>query len=183
MNWKSQMQETIEDYLLNPCLSTGRRMLEIALLRSANRDHAGMVYAVLQEARRIGVPGLRGMIYWSVVFILGGIGRLGTWRDSTWNDYHALRWSFRQDPAAVEALHSRRHSRDAQVREDAQATLIKMFRDTEFRESFLLYASGRGCGKCVDAVTRYGQITAESSTSGLLGLGRAGRVGQGGDAA
>ena len=184
--WKDQMKAAIEDYILNPCLTTGRGMLHVALARKAGAEkEAGVILAVAEECKRIGVPGCRGLIYLCYRFFLGFLGRLMTWRDSTWNDYHGLRWSFIQDPGAVEALHSRRHSRNLQVSEDATAALIKLFRDSEFRESFLLYASGRGCGKCVEAVTRYGQLTAESSTSGLLGLGHAQGLGQqgGGEAA
>jgi hypothetical protein len=96
------------------------------------------------------------------------------WKHSTWNDYYGLRWSFVQDGGAVEALHSRRHSRNLQVSEDAQAALIKLFRDSEFRNEFVRYASGRGCGKCVEAGIRYGQVTEDSSSRALLEHGRGG---------
>src|SRR6202167_2454503 len=104
--WKSEMTEAIEDYMINPCLSTGRRMLDAALRRSADcdrcgkefREHhwqsdacpgfvpdegvnrAGIVKAVAEEAKRIGVPGWKGPVYLGYRFFLG-LGRLMTWQN------------------------------------------------------------------------------------------------------
>jgi hypothetical protein len=170
MTWKSEMQETIEDYMLNPCLSTGRRMLDAALSRAPSSDdavgRAGVVKAVAEEAKRIGVPGWKGPVYWGYRFFLG-LGRLMTWKDSTWNDYHGLRWSFVQDSGSVEALHSRRHSRNLQVNEDAQAALIKLFRDSEFRVAYLQLALSVDCGPCASSVIRYGELYQNGGISEL----------------
>jgi hypothetical protein len=180
-DWKSEMTGAIEDYMLNPCLSTGRKMLDAALRRAPSSDEAvdraGVVKAVAEEAKRIGVPGWKGPVYLGYRFFLG-LGRLMTWKNSTWNDYYGLRWSFVQDAGAVEALHSRRHSLSLQVSEDAQAALIKLFRDSEFRSAYLMCARSVDCGPCCSSVLRYAELHQNGGISELSRI-----LKSGGDAA
>lgn len=155
--WKEELQGAVEDYMLNPCLKTARAMVGIAGV--ADKTNAGVILAIAEEGRRIGIPELnRGAwpLFWAMK-----AGRMLTQSENTWNDYYALRWTFRQDPAAVDALHSRAHSKDAKMREDAEVALIKLFHDPEFRTAFGVAVTERKCDRCAGAIGRYMDRTGE----------------------
>jgi hypothetical protein len=152
--WKEQLQGAVADYVINPCLKTAQKMLTIAMLRKDDKTQVGVISAIAEEARRLGVGDYRSAA--AHVYFAGlNLIKLLTRRENTWNDYYTLRWTFRQDPAAVVALHSRAHSKDAQARENAEVAVIKLLSDPEFRAVFYSVARDVDCERCRGAVARY----------------------------
>ena len=151
-DWKAAIRDSVADYLLNPCLKTAKVMLLTALLWHGQgaESQAGVILAVIEESRRIGLD-FGGPAFWGYRFFFG-LGRLMTLRAPTWNDYYALRWTFRQESEVVEVLHSRIHSRRAEARENAKDTVFRMFADAEFRSAWLSMAGDADCGVCCSAV-------------------------------
>ena len=157
--WKSDMEKSLQDYSLNPCLKTADAMVKVALTWTGERKkQAGTVLAVVEEAKRIGcrITGPAFLAY-RIAF---GIGYLLTRKEQTWNDYWALRWILRQDPLAPEALHSRCHMKDDDGRTLAGIHVNRLLADRDFHFAFSRVVHDLGCSRCAriffepDAVDR-----------------------------
>ena len=147
--WKSDMENALQDYNLNPCIKTADAMLRVALALSwkgRSVGQAGTILAVVEEAKRLGV-GLTGPAYLAYRLAFG-VGYLLTRKEQTWNDYWALRWILRQDPLAPEALHSRCHMKDEDGATLAGIHINRLLVDRDFHFAFSRLVHDLRCSRC-----------------------------------
>ena len=143
------LDEAITDYLINPCSMNARRMRH-ALENEISPVTVGKLTAVLEELVRDGaVPGWWGRI---CLFNLS-TGRTLTWRDPQWNEYHGLRWNFRQDIRDVRAMHRRCHGRH--TKPAAILVTAKLCLDSEFKNALF---SPKIAGNCESCIVRFWEI-------------------------
>jgi hypothetical protein len=146
--WKKQLEAAIQDYIQNPCITTADAMLRAALSWTGKNhlNQGGTVLAVVEEARRVGCR-LTGPAFWAYRFAFG-FGYLLTRKEQTWNEYWSLRWLLRQDPLAVEALHSRCHMKDEHGATLAGIHTNRLLVDRDFHFAFRRVIEDLGCQRC-----------------------------------
>lgn len=145
--WKTAVDDAVAEYIINPCLQTAAAMLEATHLfcPDAWTLHFGTCAAINEEVARAAAPhSFRAWRLRAVSRIL----QVFTWHAFQWDDYYALRWTFRREWRSVERMHRRCHLGGPAGLHARYATTALM-QDADFLRFFVgAYGVGEECSWC-----------------------------------